>query len=93
MSQSAVIKKFMQLTSIGLQAVNINLDVVEEENCVIVRDYIVDFDNGIQIFNANSPEAPFVTFPSDAFSSAASFICIQIATGIITRSIEDAETA
>lgn len=93
MSQSAVIKKFMQLTSIGLQSVNINLDVVEEENCVIVRDYIVDFEREIQVFNANLPEAPFATFPSDAISSAASFICIQIATGIIARSIEDAETA
>jgi hypothetical protein len=91
MSQTPVIMEFMRLTLIGLNEIAANIDVVKEEDCIIVRDCIIDFEKGIHFFNANSPEKPFMSFPSEAVVSAATFICVHMATGIITRVIEDAE--
>ena len=93
MSQSAVINKFIQLATIGLQSVNIDLKIAEEEGCAIVRNYIVDFNstNEIQIFEVNNLELPFATIPQDGVASAATLICSEIASGIIARVIEDAD--
>lgn len=93
MSQTPLIIEFMRLTSIALNKINANIDVVKEEDCIIVRDCIVDFENGINFFNANSPEKPFMSFPTEAVVSAATFISVHIATGIIARVIEEADVA
>lgn len=91
MSKNTVINEFMRLTKIGLSKVTDNIDVIKEDNCVVVRHCIVDFDNGINIYNAYLPEHPFMTFPIDAVSNAATFVCLNIVDGLISRIIEDSE--
>lgn len=93
MPKSSLINKFIKLTTAGLQSIGASVTVVEEESCVIVRDCIVDFekDGEIQIYEAHNPENAIMAMPSQGVVSAASYICSKIATGLITRAIEDME--
>lgn len=91
MQKNPLIEEFVNLLDKGVKALNLNLEIIAEENCVIIRDYIIDFEDNNQLYIvlAHDIENPIASFPKEGYMSAAVFVCSNIANNIITRAIEE----
>ena len=86
--QTNTIKELIGMLEAGFNSIGIRVPVIEEETFISVRDILVEVEHEILCYRASDIGEPYMKFPLDATQAAASTVCVDILTGIVTRAIE-----
>lgn len=89
MSKNNLAERFYELVCVGMRSAGSNITPTLDHDIVVIRNVFVEFKAGIEFYWADDPNTPFQTLPLSAMESAAAALCINVLTGVITRSIEN----